>query len=181
MLDLFYEQNLTEVSTDIFHTRFLNEELSDTILTLLKKENAWERGVYDRRYSTHDTKLSSHFPTVYHLIKEQIENIVLRSMYDIWSFNSNIEADSIFAVKYSKDTQLSLKEHVDESYISGSIKLNTDYEGGILKFPRQNFTNENIPIGDLIIWPSQITHPHLSTKVTKGEKYSITIWTDSQK
>ena len=181
MLDLFYEQNLTEVSTDIFHTKFLNEEFANTLLRLVKEKNLWKKGVYDRRYSTHDTKLKDPFPTVHSLIKEQFENIVLRGMYNIWSFNSAIEADDIFAVKYSKDTQLDLKEHVDESYISGSIKLNTDYEGGVLKFPRQSFTNEGIPIGDLIIWPSQITHPHLSTKVTKGEKYSITIWTDSQK
>ena len=98
-------------------------------------------------------------------------------MADVWALDQEVETKDIFIVKYSKDTQTKLKMHVDDSYISGSIKLNNNYEGGILTFPRQSVTNQETEVGDLLIWPSQITHPHNSTLLEEGEKYSITIWT----
>tara|TARA_B100000131_G_scaffold83924_1_gene80926 strand:+ start:2127 stop:2678 length:552 start_codon:yes stop_codon:yes gene_type:complete len=180
MNNIFYPQSLTQVSTDIFHTKFLTPKFAKIVVDILKESDLWTKGSYDRSYSTHDIQLKKHFPDLYELIKEQFDNIVLREMYDIWFFNGQVQVDSIFAVKYSKETQIRLREHIDESCISGSIKLNTDYEGGVLKFNRQNFTNDSMEIGDLIIWPSQITHPHLSTELVDGEKYSLTIWTDAK-
>ena len=59
--------------------------------------------------------------------------------------------------------------------------LNNNYDGGILTFPRQSVTNQEVKVGDLLIWPSEITHPHNSTELKGGEKYSITIWTDAKK
>ena len=102
-------------------------------------------------------------------------------MSEIWTLDDTAEAEDIFVVKYSKDTQTELKTHVDDSYVSGSIKLNNNYEGGILTFPRQRVTNQAAEVGDLLVWPSQITHPHNSTLLEEGEKYSITIWTASKK
>ena len=180
MNNIFYPENLKEISTEIFHTKFLTPEFTGLIVEILKEKDLWTKGTYDRSYSTHDIQLHKHFPDLYDLIKEQFDNIILRRMYDIWFFNGAIEVDSIFAVKYSKDTQVRLREHIDESCISGSIKLNNNYEGGILKFRRQNYTNDSVEIGDLIIWPSQLTHPHLSTELIDGEKYSLTIWTDAK-
>ena len=56
------------------------------------------------------------------------------------------------------------------------IRLNDGYEGGMLEFPRQGFTNEKMSIGTLLVWPSLVTHPHRSSPVTRGVKYSLTIW-----
>ena len=82
-----------------------------------------------------------------------------------------------FLIKYDQKRQNELKLHNDASLVSGSIKLNDDYEGGELYFPRQRFSNRNIPIGKCILFPSQVTHGHTSTKLHSGTKYSMTIWT----
>ena len=188
MKRFFYPQSITQMyrshkgspASDIFHTKFLNEEIATALANLLKEDENWKKGVYDRRYATHDIPLDKYYPDMYDLIKEQFDNMVLPAMSNVWSFGHKPEADTIFAVKYSEETQKGLKEHVDTGCVSGSIKLNNDYKGGILEFRRQNYSNKNVEVGDLIIWPSQLTHPHLCTDVQEGEKYAITIWTDGK-
>jgi len=81
-----------------------------------------------------------------------------------------------FLIKYEMDKQRDLPLHNDASLVTGSVKLNDDYEGGVLEFPRQKFSNKDIPIGKCILFPGQVTHGHLSTPITKGTKYSLTIW-----
>ena len=66
--------------------------------------------------------------------------------------------------------------HHDIAQVSASIKLNNDYEGAELEFPRQKFSNREIPVGHMLAWPSLVTHPHLSTPITRGVKYSATVW-----
>jgi len=180
MEQVFKKHSIDELSprTDILHTEFLNHEFTTILHDRFKEETNWEQGT--DQYSTHDIQLKIEYPDLYEIIKTRFEQL-FSEIDKIWSLKRGLEVERIFVVKYSEGTQLQLKEHVDDSYISGSIKLNTDYEGGVLHFPRQEITNKDIGIGDLIIWPSQITHTHQSTKVTKGEKYSITIWTDVKK
>ena len=81
-----------------------------------------------------------------------------------------------FLIKYEMDKQRDLPLHNDASLVTGSVKLNDDYEGGVLEFPRQKLSNKDIPIGKCILFPGQVTHGHLSTPITKGTKYSLTIW-----
>ena len=86
-----------------------------------------------------------------------------------------------FLIKYTMDGQKSLRLHNDASMVTGSVKLNDDYTGGVLSFPRQNITNEDIPIGKLILFPGQCTHGHTSTELLSGTKYSLTIWSQRYK
>ena len=86
-----------------------------------------------------------------------------------------------FLIKYTMDGQKSLRLHNDASMVTGSVKLNDDYTGGVLKFPRQGITNEDIPIGKLILFPGQCTHGHTSTELLSGTKYSLTIWSQRYK
>ena len=81
-----------------------------------------------------------------------------------------------FTMRYALDTQTSLNLHTDASLVTGSVKLNDDYEGAILKFPRQGITNEHVPVGRAIIFPGMVTHGHECTELTKGIKYSLTMW-----
>ena len=66
--------------------------------------------------------------------------------------------------------------HHDVAQVSASIKLNNEYAGAELEFPRQDFTNADVPVGDLLVWPSLVTHPHASRPLKSGVKYSLTIW-----
>jgi predicted 2-oxoglutarate/Fe(II)-dependent dioxygenase YbiX len=54
--------------------------------------------------------------------------------------------------------------------------LNDGYSGAVLEFPQQGADNSLVPVGSLLAWPSLVTHPHRSTRITKGTKYSLTIW-----
>jgi hypothetical protein len=66
--------------------------------------------------------------------------------------------------------------HNDQSMITLNIKLNDDYTGCDLIFPRQNFSTKDIPVGYAIIWPSTVSHPHYSDPLISGVKYSLISW-----
>ena len=79
--------------------------------------------------------------------------------------------------EYKIGKQTSLRLHHDMSLVTGSMKLNNDYTGGVLNFPRQGVNNLETSVGSVIIWPGQVTHGHECTEVTSGTKYGLTLWT----
>jgi len=83
-----------------------------------------------------------------------------------------------FIIKYDMEGQRTLPLHSDASLVTGSIKLNDEYTGGELYFPRQNFSNKDIPVGKCILFPSQVSHPHRVDELLSGTKLSLTIWTN---
>lgn len=82
-----------------------------------------------------------------------------------------------FTMKYSNDTQKTLGLHNDAALVTGSMKLNDDYAGATLVFPRQGLTNADIPPGKLLLFPGPLTHGHHVTPLEEGTKYSFTTWT----
>ena len=82
-----------------------------------------------------------------------------------------------FIIKYDMEGQRELSLHSDASLVTGSVKLNEEYTGGELYFPRQKFSNKDIPVGKCILFPSQVSHPHTSLMLLSGIKWSLTIWT----
>jgi GR25 family glycosyltransferase involved in LPS biosynthesis len=82
-----------------------------------------------------------------------------------------------FTMRYAMDTQTSLGLHTDAALITGSVKLNDNYEGATLYFPRQSFNNFDVPVGSCILFPSQVTHGHYVDELQSGIKYSLTMWT----
>jgi hypothetical protein len=89
----------------------------------------------------------------------------------VWGFYSP------FINRYTMNTQRTSKLHNDTSNISMVIKLNDDYTGGELEFPRQKITNRDIPVGYGLVWPGQVSHPHQVLELTAGTKYSFVSWT----
>jgi hypothetical protein len=79
-------------------------------------------------------------------------------------------------IKYDKPGQ-DVKLHTDLSFITLNVKLNNTYKGCDLEFPRQGWSNKQIPVGYCFLWPSKITHPHVAKKLISGEKYVISSWT----
>jgi len=86
----------------------------------------------------------------------------------------------LFAMKYSLDTQTKLNLHHDMSLVSGSMKLNNDFKGAFLNFPRQNITNLEHDIGSMVLWPASVSHPHECTELKSGTKYSLTLWSSRE-
>ena len=81
-----------------------------------------------------------------------------------------------FVMRYAMDTQTNLNLHHDASLVTGSVKLNEDYEGAELIFPRQGIVNTDVPVGKMILFPAAVTHGHECLPLKSGVKYSLTIW-----
>ena len=102
-------------------------------------------------------------------------------VYEFWNPCHLYGLRDAFIIKYEMDKQRELRLHNDASLVTGSVKLNDDYTGGVLEFPRQKIDNRDIPVGKCILFPSQVTHGHQSTKLESGIKYSLTIWSSRYK
>lgn len=175
--EAFYpEVYLMEVGPDILHTKFMTPAFVEYILLLCTELNTWAPNKRDIKYATQDIHFSRELPALQEIIEDQLNKVVWPKVAEWWSIPS-FEVSDLFAIRYTLDTQTCLKLHHDDSFITGSVKLNNDYKGAELVFPKKNFSNKNIEVGDLIIWPSNITHLHCSTELLEGEKYSLTIWT----
>ena len=81
-----------------------------------------------------------------------------------------------FVIRYAPGEQESLRIHHDVAQVSGSIKLNDGYSGAALVFPRQAFDNSAVGIGEMLVWPSLVTHPHETAQLVSGVKYALTVW-----
>ena len=176
--EAFHATEFVAVSQDIIWTKFLTEEFVEIIKNACTSANSW-KGNRRQPYFTQDIHFEKELPEWYDILAYKLNEDIFPKACRYWEVE-NITVQNIFAVRYSLGTQRELKQHHDDSFISGSIKLNDSYTGGELYFPRQKFTNKNIGTGDLLLWPGQITHIHGSTALLTGEKYSVTIWTKNE-
>jgi hypothetical protein len=62
-----------------------------------------------------------------------------------------------------------------ERAISCVIQLNSEYEGGLLKFPHQELEVKLLK-GDVALFPAAFTHPHSVDPVTSGERHNMVTW-----
>lgn len=114
---------------------------------------------------------------LYYAIEDNLQKHIFPALEKFYKPLSMNGIRDLFIIRYSPKTQKSLNLHTDVSLISGSVKLNDDYIGAELHFPRQKFLNKDVEVGDLILWPSQVSHPHESLPIHKGTKYSLVLWT----
>lgn len=86
-----------------------------------------------------------------------------------------------FIIKYEMNKQRYLRPHMDGSLVTGTVRLNDEYTGGDLVFPRQKYRNTKVPVGSMLVWPSSIQHIHYSDELLSGTKYSLVAWTKNHK
>ena len=98
-----------------------------------------------------------------------------------WTPEAYVGLRDAFTMRYSIDTQTTLGLHTDASLFTGSVKLNDNYSGAELIFPRQNFTNKDVPVGKCLLFPGMVTHGHSVNELMGGVKYSLTMWTSRYK
>lgn len=82
-----------------------------------------------------------------------------------------------FIIKYEMDGQRYLRPHFDGSLVTSTIKLNDEYTGGELIFPKSKYNAKNMEIGSMLIWASSIDTVHYSSELLSGKKYSFVGWT----
>ncbi|CEF71662.1 Procollagen lysyl hydroxylase [Strongyloides ratti] len=87
-----------------------------------------------------------------------------------------IESNMMFVVRYRPDEQPSLRPHHDASTFSIDIALNkagVDYEGGGVRYIRQNCTVHADQVGWTMMFPGRLTHMHEGLPTTKGTRYIL--------
>ena len=124
----------------------------------------------------HEISLALISPRLFEAVQDDMGMRIWPQLQQHWPLIDYHGINDVFIIKYEKGGQEELRQHHDVAQVSASVKLNDTYEGALLDFPRQNFTNVQLPVGSLLAWPSLVTHPHGSTPITSGVKYSLTIW-----
>ena len=153
------------------------KEWCDSLIEACEKENNWHQLPNDKVPGQEirlNTLTNKSFKRQFY---EEYENIVVPALEKYWPKFKAPKIRDLFVIKYTAENQADLPLHHDMSMISAAIKLNNEYSGGLLNFPRQNVTNESLKVGDAVFWPAQVTHPHESLSLESGIKYSLVLWT----
>lgn len=174
--EVFFNPTLEykEIAPNILVTDFLSEEYCKELIERSEKEGGWNNmegdafpakeirlkklGLWDDFEMAWKTKLGT--------IAE-----------NFWTPMKHYGLRDAFTMRYSMDTQRDLPLHTDASQVTGSVKLNEEYEGAELIWPHQEFDNKQIKIGQCLLFPSMVTHGHKVQPLTSGVKYSLTMWT----
>ena len=161
---------------DMIVTSFLTPEFCERLISLAEKHAGWTPMAGDK-FPAQEIRLFDIDPKLYEELEIHWAKNIAPMCEEYWYPMLHISLRDAFVMKYTLDTQKSLALHTDASLITGSVKLNDNYEGGELYFPRQDISNANIPVGEMILFPGQVTHGHQCNELTSGIKYSLTIWT----
>lgn len=172
-----------EIGPDILLMRFMSKEMCSDIIQLSEhvSKRIGFKPLPGDDYPGQEIRINQMDRELWYAIEDNLQKYVYPAIEKYWHPVKMFGIRDLFVIRYSKDTQKNLNLHNDISYVSGSVKLNCDYEGAQLYFPRQNFYNTDVEVGDLLLWPSQVTHPHESLEIQSGTKYSLVLWTKRSK
>lgn len=124
----------------------------------------------------HEVSLAVISPKLFAAVEMDLGERLWPVLQKEWPYIDYYGLRDAFVIKYSMGVQEHLRIHHDVAQVSASIKLNDGFEGGQLNFPRQGVTNESLKVGELVAWPSLVTHPHEGMPLLGGVKYALTIW-----
>lgn len=167
---------ISQVSSEILTCNFFTRAQCEKIISEAELYNNWQSMPGDI-FPGKEIRVKSFNPSLYYTIKDYFLSRLRPALEKYWFPLHIYDVRDMFIIKYEEGLQTALPCHHDASLVSASIKLNDNYEGADLYFYRQDFSNTEIPVGDMILWPSGVTHGHECRPLTKGVKYSLTIWT----
>lgn len=124
----------------------------------------------------HEVSLAAISPALFGAVERDIGMRVWPQLQDEWPLIEYRGLRDAFVIRYRQGEQESLRLHQDIAQVSATVRLNDDYEGADLAFPRQGYMNRDQPVGSMLAWPSLVTHPHEATELVSGTKYALTIW-----
>ena len=163
-----------EVAPEILVTDFLSKRQCDYLISKSESNGDWGKMDGDK-FPAQEIRIRKlglwhEYERLWH---EKLGKIAEKH----WSPMLHMGLRDAFTMRYSVSTQKELGLHTDASLVTGSVKLNEDYEGAELLFPRQKFSNINVGVGQCILFPGEVTHGHEVPPLLSGVKYSLTMWT----
>lgn len=161
------------IGNEMLLVDFLTPSQCEEWIRIGEEHGGWEPHPSDR-FPSHDIHLK--LLGLYEEVDAWWGKVAAKVFEAYWRPTHNYHLRKAFLMKYSENTQKSLGLHNDASMVTGSVKLNDEYEGATLIFPRQEVTNKDIPVGKMILFPGQVTHGHHVEPLVSGTKYSSTFW-----
>lgn len=170
--------NYEVIEKDMILIDFMSEHQCQRLIELAEQNAEW-KSLPNDSYPAQEIRLKE--LNIYQELEAHWQKHVKPIIEPYWNPMVVEGVRDAFMLKYSTDSQTKLALHHDSSHVTGSVKLNKNYKGGELVFPRQGISNADIPIGKLLLFPGQVTHPHECVELTEGTKYSLTIWSQRYK
>ena len=154
---------------------YMTPTMCDDLIAIADNHGGWGSLSYDK-FPAQEIRLKELGSGFWGEMEEHWKKYLYPIIEQYWKPMEMYGMRDAFVMRYAMDTQRKLNLHTDASLVTGSVKLNDNYEGADLVFPRQNISNKDIPIGKCILFPGTVTHGHECTELKSGVKYSLTMW-----
>jgi hypothetical protein len=164
-----------EVGPDLLLLPFWTPRFCATIVRAAEAIGAFEPQP-DDPVPGHEVSLAVISPRLFEAVEIDLGVRIWPQLQTVWPYIDYHGLRDVFVIRYAMGEQEHLRMHHDIAQVSASVKLNEGYEGALLDFPRQGFDNQQVPVGELLVWPSLVTHPHQATPLRDGVKYALTVW-----
>ena len=168
-------EGLTRIGDEIYTVPFWTPRFCDTVIRAAEAVGAFEHQP-DDPVPGHEVSLAAISPRLFELVEIDLGVRIWPQLQTEWPYIDYHGLRDAFVIKYAMGEQEHLRMHHDVAQVSASVKLNEGYDGAVLDFPRQGVSNIDVPVGELVVWPSLVTHPHQATPLQRGVKYGLTIW-----
>ena len=166
---------IKRVAEEIFALSCWTPKFCDALIRAAELTGAFEINPNDP-VPGHEVSLAVISPQLFNAVEVDFGLRIWPQLQQQWPLIDYHGIQDVFVIKYEVGQQEELRMHHDVAQVSASIKLNENYQGAELEFPRQNFSNREMKIGQMVAWPSLVTHPHRSAPIVGGVKYSATVW-----
>lgn len=167
--------DLTEVGPELFEVYFWTPGFCSAVIRAAEAVGNFEQDP-DDPVPGYEVSLAAISPALFRAVQDDVGRRIWPQLQTVWPLIEYSGLRDAFIIRYAMGEQESLRLHQDVGQVSASVRLNDDYTGAELRFPRQQYTNINQRIGKLLAWPSLVTHPHEASHLESGVKYALTIW-----
>jgi hypothetical protein len=164
-----------ELGNEIYAVPFWTPTFCNTVIRAAEAVGAFEPHD-DDPVPGHEVSLAVISPRLFEQVEIDLGVRIWPQLRTVWPYIDYHGLRDVFVIRYAMGEQEHLRMHHDVAQVSASAKLNDGYEGAVLDFPRQGVTNESLEVGELVVWPSLVTHPHQATPLQRGVKYGLTVW-----
>jgi len=168
---------IAEVGSDLYVVPCWTPQFCDLVVRAAEAVGVFEPQP-DDPVPGHEVSLAVISPRLFEAVQEDFGVRIWPQLQTVWPYVDYYGLRDAFVIRYAPCEQEALRIHHDVAQVSGSIKLNEGYAGADLVFPRQDFDNSALAVGDMLVWPSLVTHPHETSQLVDGIKYALTVWFD---
>jgi len=171
---------LVEVAPDIVVTRFWTPEFCALVVRAAEVAGIWGSDPTDPVPGA-EVSLFSIAPRLVAHLEADMQARLWPRLRGVWPEVAVTAISDAFVIRHEPATggaedEGGLPLHHDVAQVSASIRLRLDGEGGELTFPRQQWDSSGLAVGDMVAWPSLVTHPHRTEPVRRGVIHALTIW-----